>query len=744
MRTLLDPSELRLPASLLQHYDGGMIDPVLAGMLLSTEGIQQRSGGGLVHFQVCHACDTDLSRGVLPKFAIRNGFYIVLMPPPIFDTTVVERLMTQLVSVVALTRVMRGGTHRSIRSHCMAFDATPGPPALLLPRSLDKCGSYKVVLAGSLTELQVSKIRHLHRVRGVKVQGLLQFYKSNNPFYAAIPIEQCDDIQILPGLFDEAPDSDQVGQVDDDQERVGINSDVIRVDSTEDENEIVERGLVFVNDVNRGSAASGAVDAASDRRFLVRHSSTFAYDSDGTIYAKMFPHLFPYGRGHPGDKRQIKVSQNACMRHYSLLSSRRFAEDLTFFLVAFDRLSTQKMFTRISLTCKRYPDLFDGYDTISSHQLESALCQNEMRQQGRISSRPQFNSPTDRFLRSVELGTGALWGSNLERQQYRREAFAYQTRFGQPALFVTLTPNVVNSFTMAQASMQNDSASARLFLRYIDAFIEGVLALDRITGVQKSFKGLFGSVAAYYGVTETQGGGTLHAHFILYSPDHPLSNTHCLGIRARELVTVILGPRMPYANDDSPEELLALRAKLALFLFKPFRALCDLVTSESPSDKDWLRAYASWESHRSPFDKIIMFNMDDYFAGREKATADNNWLGTDENETDGFQNDFADCDDLDAFVDSVYGENNGGDVFNNDASETAALNPARFPAIAFVSTASEPLLSSITSHGMLSKTALRVAKSFSALHISDLQCIRVCECGGCSGDSGNWLHLDGI
>lgn len=46
--------------------------------------------------------------------------------------------MTHIVSVVALTRVMRGGVHRSIRSHCMAFDATTGPPDTLLPTTLDK------------------------------------------------------------------------------------------------------------------------------------------------------------------------------------------------------------------------------------------------------------------------------------------------------------------------------------------------------------------------------------------------------------------------------------------------------------------------------------------------------------------------------------------------------------------------------------------------------------------------------
>ncbi|OWZ16193.1 hypothetical protein PHMEG_00010047 [Phytophthora megakarya] len=87
----------------------------------------------------------------------------------------------------------------------------------------------------------------------------------------------------------------------------------------------------------------------------------------------MFPHLFPYGRGHRGERRQIKVSQNECISHYRFVSPRRFGEGPTFFLVAFDLVIN-----------------FDVYHTISFHQLGSAFCQNEMRQQERISPRIQY------------------------------------------------------------------------------------------------------------------------------------------------------------------------------------------------------------------------------------------------------------------------------------------------------------------------------------------------------------------
>lgn len=135
-----------------------------------------------------------------------------------------------------------------------------------------------------------------------------------------------------------------------------------------------------------------------------------------------------------------------------------------------------------------------------------------------------------------------MWESAAERLHCRQKAFAYQSRVGQPALFVTPTPNVANSFVMAQytritsvdtvfgsymsaiptrrelrsASMINDVASARLFMRYIAAFIDHYLGIDPVSMKRKPFDGLFGSVKAYFGMVETQGGCTLHAHFLLW------------------------------------------------------------------------------------------------------------------------------------------------------------------------------------------------------------------------------------
>lgn len=102
--------------------------------------------------------------------------------------------------------------------------------------------------------------------------------------------------------------------------------------------EVIERSTGFVAadipaDVSRADIAEELTEEAdSERRFVVRHSSKFARENGGDLYAKMFPHLLPYGRGHPGESRKYPVSHQECIKYYMLLSRRRFAGDELFLL----------------------------------------------------------------------------------------------------------------------------------------------------------------------------------------------------------------------------------------------------------------------------------------------------------------------------------------------------------------------------------------------------------------------------
>jgi hypothetical protein len=83
--------------------------------------------------------------------------------------------MTQLVTLAAITCVMRGGRHRCIRYHCIAFDCTPGSPILLLPRSIEDIESYRIVMVGEVTPAQSEEVR--------KIREMFDFDKENRHLY---------------------------------------------------------------------------------------------------------------------------------------------------------------------------------------------------------------------------------------------------------------------------------------------------------------------------------------------------------------------------------------------------------------------------------------------------------------------------------------------------------------------------------------------------------------------------------
>ncbi|KAE9052495.1 hypothetical protein PR003_g571 [Phytophthora rubi] len=495
LRELLSSAGEALPAELIAEYDCSSRSPVLAGLLLPKRGVH---ADGRIH--VCTDCDKSLTKHLIPTFAIKNGFAIGTLPPGLADATLPERLITQPVSVVAVTRVMRGGPHRSIRSHCLAFDCTPGPTATLQPIQPDRISTYRVVMAGPFTSEQQARVRKMHRIRRQVVDDLLRFYKQHNPLYASVSIADSSHLStdgVAENVIFEDPDANaEVGDIDVENDRVG---GVSENDACAAESDVVERRVVFVSEDCEVTTqhARVATSPSVEPQFLVRHSTQFA-TKDKDLYARMLPHLFPYGRWHPGDERHVHVSRDSCIRHYSQLSSRRFAEDELFMVASFDNLSAEKLFTNVAVKLQRDPARFASYSDVTEHALLNALPTKERRRHGRTAfprggaSDGASTTATD-MLNTVKLSGSTMWGSDAERAQCRRQAFAYQARFGQPALFLTLTPNIADSFVMAQycdissvdtlfdavlaerpnksalysASMRNDPASARLFVQNI-------------------------------------------------------------------------------------------------------------------------------------------------------------------------------------------------------------------------------------------------------------------------------------
>ncbi|GMF37327.1 unnamed protein product [Phytophthora lilii] len=87
------------------------------------------------------------------------------------------------------------------------------------------------------------------------------------------------------------------------------------------------------------------------------------------------------------------------------------------------------------------------------------------------------------------------------------------------SLFDVLEARLPSKVKLREASLGNDYASARLFMRQVDASIRYGLVIDPKTKKAIGQQGLLGKVEAYFGMVETQGRGTLHIHFLIWLVD---------------------------------------------------------------------------------------------------------------------------------------------------------------------------------------------------------------------------------
>jgi hypothetical protein len=215
---------------------------------------------------------------------------------------------------------LRGGRHRCIRSHCIAFDCTPAPPILLLPRSIRDVDSFRVVMVREFTPVQAEKVRKLHRILNCKVRDVFRVYEANNQLYADVVVndsalQTCStDISADQLFVDRVDDPDNFVNVamEREQENIRGQTEGWRVGAERDEQTLLERRIGLCDGdrpVDVGEIPIPYKEGMhEERKFEVRRSNQLSNDASGDLFGRMFPHLFPFGRGHPGENRIVPVS----------------------------------------------------------------------------------------------------------------------------------------------------------------------------------------------------------------------------------------------------------------------------------------------------------------------------------------------------------------------------------------------------------------------------------------------------
>ncbi len=83
----------------------------------------------------------------------------------------------------------------------------------------------------------------------------------------------------------------------------------------------------------------------------------------------VFPHLFPFGYGHPGTERKEKLSFHQCIKHYSYTYSGRVDQDDTVQFTASDIISRKGAVAQISPVRKLNPSEITNCESVAASEL---------------------------------------------------------------------------------------------------------------------------------------------------------------------------------------------------------------------------------------------------------------------------------------------------------------------------------------------------------------------------------------
>ncbi|EIM90060.1 uncharacterized protein STEHIDRAFT_52210 [Stereum hirsutum FP-91666 SS1] len=268
------------------------------------------------------------------------------------------------------------------------------------------------------------------------------------------------------------------------------------------------------------------------------------YDPNRTnFFERAFPTLFPYGRGGVEADRETLVSYQDHIRWLLQYHDRRFRRHNTFPFVAFGIEQRRQGLNsaRIQMRRKNFDADARLLSTITKEKLECAVEEESK-------NRP-ISDPAVRLLRKHIHATGArVKGSDHSRYSLRSQIWSTTVVKGPPTVWMTINPNDLHdpiaqifageeidmeSFmttlgpdkTKRAANIADDPYAAAKFFHFIIRTILETLFGVQVTGGKRvvSEMGVLGEIAAYFGVVESQGRGTLHLHILFWLLHAPSS-----------------------------------------------------------------------------------------------------------------------------------------------------------------------------------------------------------------------------
>ena len=323
---------------------------------------------------------------------------------------------------------------------------------------------------------------------------------------------------------------------------------------------LAEKQLI-ADKVESSCATSPGVSLSTgcSNTYVVRPSLDFASDSDCNYLELHYPDLFPCGRGGFGEKRKIKISRKALLKHLVNLSTRQFQE-VDFVLPVYDMTVQQEVkrmsFVRSILASHNVNGetgsnvtLGDMFGRVSNHDLKLAsdykmACSRAARERRPLPPPPtSLNGMAVRFFTEISIVTKPMQHSLAAATSFRQEVYAAHNSNGKAHIWFTFSPDDAQTFKIVWYALgpelakpyenkapagefrfkilaKHPVAAALHFERILNIVVEQVIGWD--IKRQRPFKkgGLFGVPKAWLRIVEEQSRLTLHAHFLIWLYGH--------------------------------------------------------------------------------------------------------------------------------------------------------------------------------------------------------------------------------
>jgi hypothetical protein len=219
----------------------------------------------------------------------------------------------------------------------------------------------------------------------------------------------------------------------------------------------------------------------------------------------------------------------------------------------------KKMNLAVYVRVSQNPSLATTAASVSADEVLTVLRNKEQSRKAKISGRPFVPAETSEnansVIRAITTGAKRMWGSNEEREEFRRKSDAMCIFHGSPSLFWTFTPNPDGSLLLAFWSGEQlpngapsnlDEASAdnmplpthqmrlvagdpvlqaQYYWHCVEALIEILFGWDMQKRRPKCTKGILGHVEALFFCEESQGRLTIHHHGVAWIAGMPRTQT---------------------------------------------------------------------------------------------------------------------------------------------------------------------------------------------------------------------------